>query len=65
MEEVDESLAVISSNGHIKWTPQVIMEASCTVDVKDFPKDEVTCKLKVFAMFMIDFTALQSRVIMC
>ncbi len=47
MVHVDESLAMIHSNGEVWWNPQVIMEASCLVNVKDFPRDEVTCRLQV------------------
>ncbi|XP_070545497.1 neuronal acetylcholine receptor subunit alpha-10-like [Ptychodera flava] len=43
---VDDTNAIISSNGSITWNAPAIFKASCRIDVLNFPFDTQKCKMK-------------------
>ena len=47
MESGDEYLAQVTHNGTVTWIPQVIMETTCPITIKMFPRDLHTCTIKV------------------
>ncbi|XP_050394708.1 neuronal acetylcholine receptor subunit beta-3 isoform X2 [Patella vulgata] len=46
LEEKREALAVLSSDGTVVWIPQAVFKSSCSIDIRHFPFDVQTCKLK-------------------
>ncbi len=43
---MQESMAVVSSDGTVLWIPPSRLESSCSLDLRRFPFDEQTCVLK-------------------
>ncbi|XP_059142395.1 neuronal acetylcholine receptor subunit alpha-10-like isoform X2 [Physella acuta] len=46
LEEKREALCVLSSNGDVVWIPQAVFKSSCSIDIRHFPFDIQTCRMK-------------------
>ena len=44
--ELRDALCVLSDNGDVVWIPQAIFKSSCSIDIRHFPFDVQTCRLK-------------------
>ncbi|KAL3876547.1 hypothetical protein ACJMK2_034388 [Sinanodonta woodiana] len=46
LEERRDALIVVEHDGSVVWIPQAIFKSSCPIDIKKFPFDVQTCKMK-------------------
>ena len=46
LEEKREVLAIVSSDGTVKWRPPSIFKSTCSIDIEKFPYDQQNCSMK-------------------
>lgn len=46
LEEKREVLAVISSDGKVRWRPSCIYKSTCQINIQNFPYDHQNCHMK-------------------
>jgi hypothetical protein len=46
LEEKREVLAIINSNGRVRWRPSSIFKSTCQINIQNFPYDHQTCRMK-------------------
>ena len=46
LKEQRDAMAVVSHKGVVLWLPAAIFKSTCSIDIKYFPFDIQTCKLK-------------------
>ena len=46
LEEKRPVLAIISSDGTVKWRPPSILKSTCQIDIQKFPYDQQECPMK-------------------
>ena len=46
LEEKRDVLAIVSSDGTVKWRPPSIFKSTCQIDIQKFPYDIQSCTMK-------------------
>ena len=46
LEEKRNVLAIINSNGTVKWRPPSIFKSTCQISIQKFPYDQQNCSMK-------------------
>ena len=46
LEEKREVLAIINSNGRVRWRPSSIFKSTCQINIQNFPYDQQSCRMK-------------------
>ena len=46
LEEKRDVLAIVSSDGIVKWRPPSIFKSTCQIDIQKFPYDSQRCYMK-------------------
>jgi nicotinic acetylcholine receptor len=46
LEEKRDVLAIINSDGTVKWRPPSIFKSTCQINIQNFPYDRQNCSMK-------------------
>jgi hypothetical protein len=46
LEEKRDVLAIITSDGIVRWRPPSILKSTCQINIKNFPYDQQNCSMK-------------------
>ena len=46
LEEKRDALAIINSDGVVKWRPPSIFKSTCQINIQKFPYDQQNCSMK-------------------
>lgn len=46
LEEKREVMAIINSNGKVRWRPSCIYKSTCQINIQNFPYDHQNCRMK-------------------
>ena len=46
LEEKREVLAIVTSDGTVKWRPPSILKSTCQINIENFPYDIQNCSMK-------------------
>jgi hypothetical protein len=51
LEEKREVMAVVMSDGTVKWRPPSIFKSTCQINIQKFPYDQQNCSMKFGQIF--------------
>ncbi len=54
LEEKREVMAVVMSDGTVKWRPPSIFKSTCQINIQKFPYDQQNCSMK-FGKFLLSY----------